>query len=188
LPFNSREGCQTFPRKYSSSESAIIRPPNLSAACPYFPKHVSGRYGQDYHLDCTHSIRYVQRTRVPVPLSRDHASRNIRLTAVFKAIPRISDEFNALSDVGWYGSVYLLTCCAFQLLFGKLYAFFSVKHVLLSSIIIFEAASALCGAAPSSAAFIAGRAFAGVGSAGIFAGTVSLSAMALYRPQPVKSY
>ena len=99
---------------------------------------------------------------------RDHG-----LTLSAQAIPRITDEFHSLPDVGWYGSVYLLTCCAFQLLFGKFYTFYSVKGTLLLSILIFEVGSALCGAAPSSVAFIFGRAIAGVGAAGIFAGTVS---------------
>jgi MFS family permease len=40
----------------------------------------------------------------------------------------------------------------------------------LSSIVIFEAGSAICGAAPNSTAFIVGRAIAGFGSAGIFSG------------------
>ena len=38
------------------------------------------------------------------------------------------------------------------------------------SIVIFEAGSALCGAAPTSTAFIIGRAIAGLGSAGVFSG------------------
>ncbi|KAF2118828.1 major facilitator superfamily domain-containing protein [Lophiotrema nucula] len=88
------------------------------------------------------------------------------------AIPQISDDFGSVSDVGWYGGAYNLTCCAFQLLFGKLYAFFPVKVVLIASVLLFEAASALCGAAPTSLAFLIGRAFAGVGAAGIFAGTI----------------
>ncbi|GKT40974.1 efflux pump aflT [Colletotrichum spaethianum] len=88
------------------------------------------------------------------------------------AIPRITDEFHSVTDIGWYGSAYLLTTCAFQLLFGKLYAFFSIKHVFLSSVLLFEVGSALCGAAPSSVAFIIGRAIAGIGGAGIFAGTI----------------
>ena len=65
-----------------------------------------------------------------------------------------------------------MTCCAFQLLFGKFYTFYSVKIILIGSLLVFEAASALCGAAPNSTAFIVGRAIAGVGAAGIFAGTV----------------
>ena len=101
------------------------------------------------------------------------ARPDLALTSSLQAIPAITDDYHSLPDVGWYGSVYLLTCCAFQLLFGKIYTFFSVKVVLITSILIFEASSALCGAAPNSPAFIVGRAISGVGAAGIFAGTVS---------------
>ncbi|EEQ33880.1 hypothetical protein McanCB56680_006470 [Microsporum canis] len=93
-------------------------------------------------------------------------------TIVSTAVPTISNEFNAFADIGWYGSVYSLTCCAFQLVFGKIYAYFSVRVNFVVSMILFEAGSALSGAAPSSAAFILGRAIAGVGAAGIFAGTI----------------
>ncbi|KAF3490686.1 aflatoxin efflux pump [Arthroderma uncinatum] len=93
-------------------------------------------------------------------------------TIVSTAVPTISNEFNAFSDIGWYGSVYSLTCCAFQLAFGKIYAYFSVRATFFASMILFEAGSALSGAAPSSIAFILGRAIAGVGAAGIFAGTI----------------
>lgn len=90
-----------------------------------------------------------------------------------QAIPAITADFNSFSDVGWYGSSYLLTCCAFQLLFGKIYTFFSVKGTYISSLVLFEIASVICGAAPNSIAFIVGRAISGVGAAGLFAGTVS---------------
>ncbi|KAL1853107.1 hypothetical protein Daus18300_011935 [Diaporthe australafricana] len=93
-------------------------------------------------------------------------------TIISTAIPQITDDFNSLTDVGWYGSAYLLTCCALQLLFGRIYTFFSIKGTFLTSVVLFEASSALCGAAPNSVAFIIGRAFAGIGAAGIFAGTI----------------
>lgn len=95
-------------------------------------------------------------------------------TIISTAIPEITNEFHSLPDVGWYGSAYLLTCCSFQLLCGKMYTLYSVKAVYLSSVLLFEIGSLICGAAPTSAAFIVGRALAGVGAAGIFAGTVSL--------------
>lgn len=88
-----------------------------------------------------------------------------------QAIPKITDEFQSLSDVGWYGSAYLLASCSFQLLFGKIYTFYSVKIVLLASVLLFELGSAVCGAAPNSVAFIIGRVIAGVGAAGIFCGS-----------------
>jgi MFS family permease len=67
----------------------------------------------------------------------------------------------------------MLTNAALQLMFGKLYSFFNVKYVFLAAIGLFEIGSAVCGAAPSSTAFIVGRAIAGLGSAGIMSGVVS---------------
>jgi MFS family permease len=107
------------------------------------------------------------------------------------AIPHITDQFHNLNDVGWYASAYLLTTCgkcapkkrftrweysyhglALQLLFGKLYALFSVKIVFLSALFVFELGSLICGIAPTSTALIIGRAIAGLGSAGIFTGAL----------------
>ncbi|CAJ0547355.1 Ff.00g041090.m01.CDS01 [Fusarium sp. VM40] len=93
-------------------------------------------------------------------------------TIIATAIPRITDEFRALDDLGWYGSAYLLTTCSFQLFFGKLYSFYSVKWVFLIAIGFFELGSLVCGAALTSTALIIGRAIAGIGSAGIFSGAV----------------
>ena len=87
-------------------------------------------------------------------------------------MPHITDDFHSLGDVGWYGSAYLLTSCSFQLLFGRIYTFYSPKWVFLSTIGLFELGSIVCGAAPSSTAFIVGRAIAGLGSAGIFSGVI----------------
>ena len=73
-------------------------------------------------------------------------------------------------------TAYLLTTCAFQLLFGKFYTFFSIKWVYLVAIGIFELGSLVCGAAPTSVALIIGRAIAGIGSAGIFSGALVIVA------------
>ncbi|KAL9006983.1 MAG: hypothetical protein Q9188_000271 [Gyalolechia gomerana] len=107
-------------------------------------------------------------------------------TIIATAIPRITDDFNSLNDVGWYGSSYLLTTCAFQLLFGKFYTFFSIKWVYLVAIAIFEVGSLVCGAAPNSVALIIGRAIAGVGSAGIFSGALVIVAYTVpLRQRPI---
>jgi len=58
------------------------------------------------------------------------------------------------------------------LLWGRIYKFYDTKLVTLLSILIFEVGSVLCGAAPSSVAFIIGRAIAGLGSASIYSGTI----------------
>ena len=44
--------------------------------------------------------------------------------------------------------------------------------VYFGSIVVFEIGSAICGAAPNSPTFITGRAIAGLGSAGIFTGSM----------------
>ncbi|KAJ4422985.1 hypothetical protein N0V82_002379 [Gnomoniopsis sp. IMI 355080] len=88
------------------------------------------------------------------------------------AIPKITDRFGTLDDVGWYGSAYLLVGCSFQLFFGKLYSLLNVKWVFLTALLIFEVGSLVCAVAPSSMALIIGRAIAGLGSAGIFSGAM----------------
>ncbi|EAQ82879.1 hypothetical protein CHGG_11055 [Chaetomium globosum CBS 148.51] len=92
------------------------------------------------------------------------------------AIPKITDEFHSLPDVGWYASSYLLTTAALQLLFGRFYTFFSIKYVFLIAIFLFEVGSLICGVAQNSVTLIVGRAVAGVGAAGIFSGALTILA------------
>lgn len=93
-------------------------------------------------------------------------------TILATAVPRITDDFNSLGDVGWYGSGYMLTTAAFQLLFGRIYRFYDLRWTFLICIVIFAVGSTICGAAPSSTVFIVGRAIAGVGAAGISTGSM----------------
>ena len=93
-------------------------------------------------------------------------------TIIATAIPRITDDFHSLGDVGWYGSAYMLTGCAFQLIMGRVYTFYSPKFVYITCIGIFEIGSAICGAAPNSQVFIFGRAIAGSAASGIFSGAI----------------
>jgi MFS family permease len=69
----------------------------------------------------------------------------------------------------------MITSCTFQLLFGRIYTFYSPKWVFLATIGLFELGSFICGVAPSSAIFIIGRAIAGMGSGGIFSGTIMIA-------------
>ncbi|KAJ7226633.1 hypothetical protein B0H12DRAFT_1148950 [Mycena haematopus] len=93
----------------------------------------------------------------------------VALSKTATAIPKITDQFQSLDDVGWPSfsrpfrathnlARYLLTTSAFQLLFGRFYSFLSIKWL----------GSLICGVAPNSTALIVGRAIAGLGSAGIF--------------------
>ncbi|KAL2783445.1 major facilitator superfamily domain-containing protein [Aspergillus keveii] len=91
-------------------------------------------------------------------------------TIMATAIPRITDEFNSLTDIGWYGSAYQLTSCSLTLTFGKLFTFYSTKWVYLIVLAIFELGSLICAVAPNSTSLIIGRAIAGIGTSGVYAG------------------
>jgi hypothetical protein len=69
----------------------------------------------------------------------------------------------------------MITGCAFQLFYGRLYTFYAPKWVFLASVSIFELGSLICGISRNSPTFIVGRAIAGLGAAGILSGTIVLS-------------
>ncbi|RAL06015.1 protein kinase IKS1 [Aspergillus ibericus CBS 121593] len=93
-------------------------------------------------------------------------------TILTTAIPRITDEFGSVADVGWYDVAFRLTSCMSQLLQGKLYDNYP-GGILLS------------GLAPSSMLFIIGRAITGLGFSGISQGCmVYLTHLASLQPPP----
>lgn len=96
------------------------------------------------------------------------------LTIVATAIPRITDEFHSLSDVGWYGSAFFLTVAAFQATWGKAYKYFPLKPTYLLSIFVFELGSLICAVSKNSTTLIVGRAVAGAGGAGLSSGTYTV--------------
>ncbi|OTA60393.1 MFS general substrate transporter [Hypoxylon sp. EC38] len=91
-------------------------------------------------------------------------------TLIATAIPYITSEFNSIRDVGWYGASFQLAICATQPLAGKTYILFPKKIVYLTYLAIFEIGSLVCALAPTSNALIVGRAVAGLGASGMFAG------------------
>lgn len=66
--------------------------------------------------------------------------------------------------------------CAFQPSYGKVYRLVSHKIVFSAALVIFELGSVVCAVSRTSIVFILGRALAGLGSAGIQAGTTLLIA------------
>ncbi|KJZ69763.1 hypothetical protein HIM_10846 [Hirsutella minnesotensis 3608] len=90
------------------------------------------------------------------------------------AIPHITDEFQSLTDIGWYASAYQFGISAPQPLIGKVYTHFRTKWTFLACFALFEIGSILCGAASSSPMLIAGRVVAGLGAAGIINGAITI--------------
>lgn len=98
------------------------------------------------------------------------------MTIVATAIPKITDEFHSLDQVGWYGSAFFLTIAAFQSTWGKGYKYFPLKWTFLLSIFFFEIGSLICAVANNSTTLIVGRAVAGMGGAGIASGCYTIMA------------
>lgn len=59
-------------------------------------------------------------------------------TIISVATPRISTDFHALDDVGWYGSAYGMTLCTFTPVLSSFYKHFNPKVVFLVVVVIFE--------------------------------------------------
>ncbi|KAH8800024.1 major facilitator superfamily domain-containing protein [Hyaloscypha sp. PMI_1271] len=97
-------------------------------------------------------------------------------TIVSTAIPRITNTFNSIKDIGWYGSAYMLSLASLQPLYGKIYQYYSSKNVFLVTLALFEIGSLICALANSSDLFIVGRALAGTGGSGLFLGILTILA------------
>ncbi len=101
---------------------------------------------------------------------------SLDMTIVATAIPRITDQFHSLDQVGWYGSAFFLTIGSFQSTWGKAYKYFPLKTAFLISIFIFEVGSLICAVANNSTTLIVGRAIAGAGGGGIASGAYTIIA------------
>jgi hypothetical protein len=102
----------------------------------------------------------------------------IDMTILGTAIPKITDDFNGLNSVTWYGSVYFMTFGGFQPAAGKFYRYLPLKPSFLGAIALFLTGSLICAVAPNSTVFIVGRAVAGVGASGVATGAFTIIAFA----------
>ncbi|KAJ5320687.1 hypothetical protein N7508_000970 [Penicillium antarcticum] len=108
-------------------------------------------------------------------------------TILSTAVPKITEQFNSISDLSWYASAYLVTTCAVTLPFGKIYTYYSTKWTYMIALALFEIGSLVCAVTPTSKGLILGRAIAGIGSGGlspgallVLANSVPLHRRALY--------
>ncbi|ORY62566.1 major facilitator superfamily domain-containing protein [Pseudomassariella vexata] len=107
-------------------------------------------------------------------------------TIIAPALGAITAEYGTVKDIGWYGSSYLLTTTALQPLYGTVYKLFDIKAIYLGAVALFELGSLISAVAPSSVAFIVGRAVAGMGTAGLFSGSIVILTYTLpLRKRPV---
>ncbi|KAF7182714.1 hypothetical protein CNMCM7691_002375 [Aspergillus felis] len=95
-------------------------------------------------------------------------------TIVANIAPAIVNHFDSVENLPWLSVGFMIGGVAMVLIYGKLYALFDSKWLYIASTVIFMAASALCGAAPTMNAEIVGRVFAGAGGNGMYFGILAL--------------
>jgi len=79
-------------------------------------------------------------------------------------------DLGEIEKLPWVGVGFPLASVASILLLSKMNETFQIKWIIIGSLILFEAGSALCGAAPNMNALIIGRVIAGLGGAGAYIG------------------
>jgi EmrB/QacA subfamily drug resistance transporter len=98
-------------------------------------------------------------------------------TVVNVALPAIQRDLEAtLSQLQWIVTGYALAFAAFMLIGGKVADAYGRRRIFVLGIVVFTAASLVCGLAPSSSALIAARVVQGVGAALMSPATLSIIA------------
>jgi len=99
----------------------------------------------------------------------------VDVTIVQVAVPQMQRDLHAtLTDVQWVINAYVLALAALILTAGSLADSFGRKRVFIIGIVIFTAASALCGFSSSALSLIVCRAIQGIGGAAMFATSLAL--------------
>lgn len=93
-------------------------------------------------------------------------------TIVADIQPSLINQFHDVERLPWFGVGFGLGSTA-VLPWGKAYGIYSVKWLFISTVILFEVGSAICGGAPNVNALIIGRVLAGVGGSGMYSGCLT---------------
>ena len=98
----------------------------------------------------------------------------------------IYESLGNIEKLPWVGLGFPMGSVAVILVLGRSYALFNIKWLTLGSVLLFEAGSALCGAAPTTDALIVGRVIAGIGGSGMYLGALNyISAFATRSKAPI---
>ncbi|KAI1991268.1 hypothetical protein LOZ53_002950 [Ophidiomyces ophidiicola] len=94
--------------------------------------------------------------------------------------PVVTSHFRAANSASWLSTGFLLTCTAFQPVFGRLSDTFGRRPVYLFSIMMFFVTTAWCALAQSIESFIIARAFCGFGAGGVISLGMIMSSDLIY--------
>lgn len=103
-------------------------------------------------------------------------------TVVGMALPTIVAELNGFELYAWVGTSYLLTSVIMVPIFGRLGDYYGRKPFVIASVIVFGAASVLCGFSNSMMQLVLARALQGIGG-GMLVGTAFACVPDLF-PEP----
>jgi len=96
-------------------------------------------------------------------------------SSVTVALPAIGKEYSMTAVMlAWVATAYILAAAMFLVPLGKLADIYGRKRVFLAGMVIFTAATALCGVAPSAASLIALRVAQGIGASMIFGTSIAI--------------
>ena len=91
------------------------------------------------------------------------------------ALPVMQKALGAgLDQIQWISSVYLLTMCAFLLVFGRLGDLYGKVRYFEIGVVIFSIGSLMCGMSTSLPALVASRAVQGIGGASAMANNMGI--------------
>lgn len=97
------------------------------------------------------------------------------LTAVNVAIPSMIDNLHAsLDEVLWVINIYILVLAALLIMFGRLGDVRGPRTMFIGGVVLFTAASVLCGLSQDPAQLIAARALQGLGAAALMPQTMTI--------------
>lgn len=133
---------------------------------------VPGRPSEQLRVDETtpdeDEIQYPTGPKVYITLACLYTAyflNGLDLTIVAVCVPKLTDYFKTLSDIGWYSAAYGMVAAAFTFLSGKACTVFAPKQLVLVGLLTFTIGSALCTFAVTSFMFILGRAVCGLAAA-----------------------
>ncbi len=85
----------------------------------------------------------------------------------------VIDTFGHVEQLAWVGAGFPMGSVSVILFLSGILNSFNMKWIYVSSVVVFEAGSAICGAAPNMSALIVGRVIAGAGGSGIYLGCLN---------------
>ena len=152
-----------------STQSAVRRPAGSKPVAELKEKSPPSREPEGKEREI-HGIRWLA---ICIALYASCILYGLDTTIVADVQGSIVEEFGHIDQLVWLGAGFPLGSVCVVLPLGNLYSTFNIKWTFITTVILFEIGSAICGAAQSMNALIVGRVVAGIGGSGIYLGSLN---------------